>query len=147
CPQILDIGLLRYPSISPSYPTCIVGAQWATARHHAVVWGDSNAEAILPLLNLAALQRDSAVALVDICPAIIHEGVAQRYWPELPTYNQYCEASRAATMKLLNGPLRIDLVILAASWSATYHYLVRNDHEERNEAKALDVMKEGFDDL
>jgi peptidoglycan/LPS O-acetylase OafA/YrhL len=159
CPQMLDVGLLRDPDTSSSHETCIIGAPWASANRHALVWGDSNAEAILPLLNLGALRHDTSVAVVDICPAILHEGVVQRYWPEQPGYNQYCEASRAAVLRLLDGKVSIDLVILAASWSNLPSVLRLNGRDrsrssERDDpggliafSEGLNAMRHGFDDL
>ena len=118
CPETLDVGLLSFPNTDRPYPTCVAGAPWKSARHHAILWGDSNAVSILPLISLVAARHDTSVALVDTCPAILHKGVLQRYWPELPTYNQYCEASRSAVLRMLDGPVHIDLAILAASWSS-----------------------------
>lgn len=147
CAEMVELGLLQFPDTSRSLPTCVAGASWTTARHHAILWGDSNAEAILPLLDLVGRARDTAVALVNNCPAILHKGVVKRYWPELPTYNDYCEASRSAVFRLLNGDMPIELVILAASWTNLPSSLDVTDADTRSLSAGLQLMEKGFDDL
>ena len=147
CPQMLDVGLLGYPDTSRSQETCIIGAPWASAKRHAIVWGDSNAEAILPLLNLAAIRHDTSIAVVNVCPAILHQGVVQRYWPELPTYNRYCEEARAAALKLLDGGIPINLVILAASWSKLPLVLSKDGYGQATFLEGLELMRRGLEDL
>ena len=122
CPEMVQLGLLRYPGTTSPAPVCVAGAPWRSADHHAILWGDSNAEAIMPLIDIVARRHNTAVTLVDTCPAILHKGVVQRYWPELPTYNDYCEAARSAVLRLLQGPTHIDTIILAAAgpaWNPT----------------------------
>lgn len=147
CPEEKNIGLLRYPSTSPPYPTCIGGAAWETAKRHAILWGDSNAQAIMPLLSLVGRREDTAIAIVDTCPPIIHEGVLLRWWPQIPTYNGYCEASRRAVLKLLAGPIPIDLVILAASWTNFPSLVVTSAEDRRSFELGLSRIRAGFDDL
>ncbi|MGI3902458.1 MAG: acyltransferase family protein [Janthinobacterium lividum] len=148
CPESKDIGLLGWPSIAQTAPSCIAGSSWEHARHHALLWGDSNAEAIFPLLDLAASRQDTSIILVNPCPAIIHQGVAQRYWPEEPKYNDYCEANRNAVLKYLdNGSVKIDVIVIASSWTNTSHLLVSHANDRPDESKHLDVLREGFADL
>jgi hypothetical protein len=101
----------------------------------------------MPLLSLVGRREDTAVAIVDTCPPIIHEGVLLRWWPQIPTYNEYCEASRRAVVKLMTGPIPIDLVILAASWTNLPSLLVTNPDDKRSFELGLSRMRAGFDDL
>ncbi|MGI3902457.1 MAG: acyltransferase family protein [Janthinobacterium lividum] len=148
CPESKDVGLLGWPSIVQTAPSCIAGSSWEHARHHALVWGDSNAEAIFPLLGLAASRQDTSIILVNPCPAIIHQGITQRYWPEEPKYNEYCETNRNSVLKYLdNGSVPIDMIIVASSWTNTIHVLVRHASDRPDESKHLNVLQDGFDSL
>jgi peptidoglycan/LPS O-acetylase OafA/YrhL len=146
CPQYLDIGLLPYPDRS-SGPTCIVGPSWQTATHHALVWGDSNAEAILPLLNVAARRANTSAALVNRCATVIG-GAFQVHFPLAPTHNSYCIESRKAALRLLssNSP-SIDLVVIASSWTILPEYLVRAGSNEHSRSLGLGLLREGLDEL
>ena len=46
---------------------CAVGADWRTAAGRGVVWGDSHAEHLLPLLDLAGRKSGRAIALFCDC--------------------------------------------------------------------------------
>ena len=146
CSQTTDIGLLLYPDTSGSHPTCVIGLPWNSARYHAVIWGDSIAEAVLPLFNIEALRHQTSIALINPCPAILRTGVAERYWPEIPSYNQYCSASAEAALKLINGN-QIDRVFLVASWSKLARLMSKNGVGPLALPEGERQMKTGFDDL
>jgi hypothetical protein len=146
CPQYLDIGLLHYPNRGTG-PTCIVGTSWETATHHALVWGDSNAEAILPLLDVAARRANTSTALVNPCVAVIG-GAFQVHLPLAPTHSSYCIESRKAVLRLLSSnSLSIDLVIIASSWMGLPEYLVRAGSNEHSRSLGLGLLREGLDEL
>src|SRR5262249_36673628 len=57
CPEMAALGLPQWGNQSGTGTQCIIGANWGTARKHAVLWGDSLAEHILPELDIAAREE------------------------------------------------------------------------------------------
>jgi peptidoglycan/LPS O-acetylase OafA/YrhL len=147
CPENIALGLPGYPSTTVAGRSCVGGAPWATASHHAILWGDSIAESTMPLLDVAGRRYDTSIALANTCPAILHKGVARRYWPERPAYNEFCDAQRAALLKLLHDTPHIDLIVLQASWTYLAHELDVSDSDQRSEKMGLRIIRSGFADL
>ncbi|MNJ21238.1 O-acetyltransferase OatA [compost metagenome] len=110
CPQAVPNG--------PAQGYCAVGADWATADTHGVIWGDSHAEHFLPILDSAAKQAGVSIILIRSCAPMFGTEAVQAYFPLGPTFQEYCTGRRTETIKLLNSMPDIKLVILAAAWSS-----------------------------
>jgi peptidoglycan/LPS O-acetylase OafA/YrhL len=117
CPQWVALGLPSQEGPAAAQLSCVVGAPWASARSHAVVWGDSFADHLMPLLDAAGNDAGTSIALVRPCPAIFDDVSLQRWWPEQLHYNDVCAAQRAAVIRTLAQHDDIRLVILAGSWA------------------------------
>jgi peptidoglycan/LPS O-acetylase OafA/YrhL len=126
---------------------CAVGAPWETAAARGVVWGDSHAEHLLPLLDVAGRKADRALALFGDCPAIYYEGGLKRVVAGYPHYDDACTAQRARYLDLINGASRIDFVLFAARWSAYLADTYREDGEPHSLAHGLALFEEGLDEL
>ncbi|MBW7974507.1 acyltransferase [Bradyrhizobium sp. BR 10289] len=133
---ISDLGVMwDWPcdlaTISSGLPsTCVFGGRWQTSKHRAVLWGDSNAEHLAPLLEPFAAISDVAVALFTPCPAILGGREATDSIDVLPRYNQQCASQRSALMALLRSSPEIESVIIAASWDILLHRLKEHDKQE-----------------
>jgi hypothetical protein len=125
---------------------CSVGADWRTATSRGVVWGDSHAEHILPLLDLAGRKTATAIALFGDCPPIFYQGGLRRYIPASPEYDTSC-AQRAHFIDLLRASPEIAFVILAARWSAYLSVTYRNPDDARSVARGLELLKEGLEEF
>lgn len=102
-------------------PYCVFGARWGDGAEKAVLWGDSHAEHMAPLLNPGATRANVAVALYTRCPAAV--GTAVLGAGIETTYNEECETSRAALFALLAQQPEIKTVILSAAWPALINRL------------------------
>jgi peptidoglycan/LPS O-acetylase OafA/YrhL len=121
---------------------CGLGAPWANSRK-GVLWGDSHAEHLAPIIDAIAKDRGISFILQPTCPAAFG-GHINRRWPEVPTYAAICAARRAEVLSLLSTN-DIDFVVLAASWSALLKRDVYSDNGETG-SKA-DLVRSGLVDL
>jgi peptidoglycan/LPS O-acetylase OafA/YrhL len=147
CPEAVSLGLVSFGGSQPVMASCSVGAPWASAKGHAIIWGDSNAEHFLPLLNWAGRQDGVAIALVNPCPAIVRAGGVERYWPTIPDYSEQCGRMRSSVLDLLRRDPSIGLVLLSARWSNLPDVLDRRDGEPRTRINGLALLREGLEEL
>ena len=94
---------------------CGFGAPWATSPRKGLLWGDSHAQHLAPIVDLLARRAGISFIMEDRCPAILGDHVVRR-WLEVPHYQTDCAAARKASLRLLGGP-DIDYVIIAAAWT------------------------------
>ena len=144
CPQQISIGLPSDDGPAEAFRSCIVGAPWESARTHAVVWGDSFADHLMPLLDAAGMEAGTAVALVRPCPAIFDDANLQRWWPELPHYNDVCAAQRAATIRALAEHADIRVVILASAWATLASVLQQHGGSQIPRKDGIPLMGEAI---
>ena len=97
-------------------PYCVFGAPWEDGVEKAVLWGDSHAEHLAPLLKAGATRANVAAALYTRCPAAVGTAILGARAGHI--YNEECEASRAALFALLAQKPEIKTVILSAAWPA-----------------------------
>lgn len=130
CPQTVSI-----PELGSTF--CAFGARWDKAKRHAVLWGDSHAEHLAPLINIVGQQENTAFFLYHACPAAFGEGV-HRDFPEQPNYQESCASSREAVVDMLRQRKDIDLVVLSSAWtSLTYTNVVADDGHQTDKVLLL----------
>lgn len=106
---------------------CVVGAPWQSARTRAVLWGDSFAEHLLPLLDLAGRDTGTSIVLIVPCAAVFDDATLRRSSPQQPQYNAQCAAKRAATSSYLREHHEVRLVMLASAWASLVDLLQGSD--------------------
>jgi peptidoglycan/LPS O-acetylase OafA/YrhL len=129
----------------PAKGLCMVGADWSAAKTRAILWGESHAEHLLPLIHLAARRAEVSVALVRSCPPIIRaEGVQRR--GDGPRYSEECSRHNAATEALLRASSDIKLVLM--SWLQRYDgYYYAGQERLGSHQAALQLVQDSIDDL
>ena len=142
CPLSIDLGMLVYPNTTGSVPSCALGANWKTAHHRAIVWGDSIAESIEPLLDVAGRQERVAIAFMPACLVITNQGAPRRIMPSGPEYDKWCDAARTRVLAILSAHPEIDLVLMSTSWSFAPGLL-----DWRSLPNGTELMKAGLDGL
>jgi peptidoglycan/LPS O-acetylase OafA/YrhL len=105
CPQHVTLEGNEY---------CAFGAPWETSRK-GILWGDSHAQHLAPIIEAIAKQQGISFVLQDACPSALG-GHVHRRWDDQPNYQQTCSAGRANTLKAL-AQQDIEFVILAAAWT------------------------------
>jgi peptidoglycan/LPS O-acetylase OafA/YrhL len=133
---------------TPGLPNtdCSVGADWRTAASVGVIWGDSHAEHLLPLLDLAGRRTGRSIALFGDCPPIFYNGGLRRYIPASPEYDSSC-SDRARFIEVLKSSPEVEFIILAARWSAYLSVTYRNEGDTRSAARGLELLKEGLEEF
>jgi CheY-like chemotaxis protein len=129
------------PQLNGQY--CSFGHSWTTAKTKAMLWGDSHAEHLAPLVQIAA-QPEEGLLLYTNCPAALG-GHVTRHFPEVPNYEEYCADQRRRAIQLLEQDASIDLVILSSSWSYLPN-LVSQDGQ-LGEMDGIELLASGIEDL
>jgi peptidoglycan/LPS O-acetylase OafA/YrhL len=134
------------PYKGPLDIACSVGAERGAAAGMGVVWGDSHAEHLLPLLDLAGRESGRSIALFGDCPPIFYQGGLKRYIPASPEYDSSC-VDRAHFLDVIKASPEIEFVILAARWSAYLAVTYRNEGDARSVPRGLELLKEGLEEF
>ena len=141
CNQNGLVGRLPY--------SCTFGVKWDEAKSKAILWGDSNAVHLTPLLEDPALRSNTSVALFSTCPAVLG-GKSVRDNRKLTfDFNERCRQTRAGLLDFVSKDANIRTIILSASWEAVAGALASTDGQlSGNPGKLLeDGLSEIIDDL
>lgn len=111
------------PSTSPKLPKGLsqgvaFGSQWNAAAYKVLVWGDSHAAHLTPLVEraLGKGKKNYAGVLYHTCPAIVDNELV-RVETKGESYNQSCGNQRAKMFKFLAETKdKPDIILLASSW-------------------------------
>jgi hypothetical protein len=95
---------------------CVFGGPWDYSSTRAILWGDSHAEHMAPILEAAAKGYSSSFVLYQACPAVLG-GHVRRIWKENPGYAEECVSSRKNAIRFLHDRPDVNLVVLSASWT------------------------------
>jgi SGNH domain (fused to AT3 domains) len=126
---------------------CIFGAPWAQAANKGLLWGDSHAQHMAPLLEPLAHETNSSVILYRACPAYYDGTIARRWRPEMPKYMPHCVETWAKAVTLLQHHPEINTVILSASWSNAINDIYQKDPSERSIDRGIQLLSEGLNAL
>jgi hypothetical protein len=96
---------------------CIVGAPWATAARQAVIWGDSHARHLLPLLDIPAREQNLSIVYWSGCPPFIDNQTIRRVKRDAPKHSENCARDRRELLEFLAKTPSIDLVIVSNAWA------------------------------
>ena len=111
----------QYPKVSGLDSIyCAFGAPWGISHAKGLLWGDSHAEHMAPIIE-AAVGQSMSFLLYHTCPASFG-GRVYRISPEFPHYRTDCEKYRAQAVALLESDPQIRVVVLAASWMSVPKY-------------------------
>lgn len=95
------------------------GAPWNDARYRIVLWGDSHAEHLAPLLEQAVQAHpaeDVSVMLYRSCPAMV-DGEQVPMYGEDDLYNARCRSLQRTLWRFLAAADHgVDQIVLASSW-------------------------------
>ena len=148
CPQTVVLPVTPYDNPSRNNSRlCGGGASWQEARGRAILWGDSHAEHLMPMLDWAGRLEETAFVLVDPCPAILRKGNVERSRPEVPNYTENCTKQRGSVLALLRERADIDTVLLSASWSTLSRVLHRGISEQRPQSTGAELLYGGMKEL
>lgn len=140
CPrEIAEPGLSKDP-------LCSIGADWSVANTRGVLWGDSHAEHLAPLLDDLARATGASFLLIRSCPAFIDGRRVLRWHSRIPDYSERCLASQARIIEFLEARREITVVALAGSWAQLPAVLSDGDAPASSRT-GLSLMRLGFESL
>jgi peptidoglycan/LPS O-acetylase OafA/YrhL len=123
---------------------CAFGAPWNSAKHKAILWGDSHAEHLAPLIQRVADRSGVAVLLYRECPSIIDGDKIFIDFIGLPHYSADCGASRSRAISMLKLHPEIEFVIITSSWGTLFWRLKSPGDESETNAHGATLLREGL---
>jgi hypothetical protein len=124
---------------------CVVGAPWATASEHAVIWGDSHSKHLLSIIDIPAREQNLSIVYWSGCPPFIDNETVRRNNPNRADYSETCAQLRRELLDWLPKAPNIDLVIISNAWAIYPESLyVGGVFDERDPEKALSQIKQGL---
>lgn len=121
---------------------CVVGGDWKTARHRALIWGDSHAQHLLPLLHEAGKKEDVAIVYYPGCsPDLDVIKISD------PRYGVGCSDARVLGVNLLRSHPEIKTVLLAGAFSLHAPLLYKDEFDRGNPDKGASYVVEGLENL
>jgi peptidoglycan/LPS O-acetylase OafA/YrhL len=102
-------------SVSGLTADCVFGAPWATAARKTVIWGDSHAEHLAPLVFAARSDPGRAYLVHAGCPPVLGDGLSID-WADGIKHSEHCERGRSRGVQILNSDPKINEVILSSYW-------------------------------
>lgn len=113
---------------------CQFGVPWETATTRAILWGDSHAEHLAPLLEPLALASNTAVVIYNGCTPYVDGVHVFRYYPRTPAFNPACARLFANGVGILKSNPDIDLVIFSAAWANVIGGVYTDTTEEMSQS-------------
>ncbi|MCP1850634.1 MULTISPECIES: SGNH hydrolase domain-containing protein [unclassified Bradyrhizobium] len=132
----------QLPQLNGQY--CSFGHEWATAKTKALLWGDSHAGHLAPVVQAAA-QPNEGILLYTNCPASFGGRVQRLDFEGFPNFAEYCTDQRKRAIRLLRDDPSINLVILASSWSPMSHQMIGDAN--LSPEKRISLVASGLEDL
>jgi hypothetical protein len=127
---------------------CVFGTEWQRSKIKAVLWGNSHAEHLTPIVEIAAMESDASVALwpASCLPFVGKDGVKMMWNGDPIHMSEKCGSARDQFISKLDEHPEISVVILAANWAAADGRLYREDLVERN-TRSMEFLKQGLQEL
>jgi peptidoglycan/LPS O-acetylase OafA/YrhL len=107
CPQLIEVAGIKEK-------LCVFGEKWELAPNKLILWGDSHADHMAPLVE-SVLPKGTSVLLVNNCPAALG-GSIFRFRNDMPDYAKECSHRRQAVFDIAHRDKAVRGVIFAGSW-------------------------------
>jgi len=126
---------------------CVFGAPWSGNDRWAVLWGDSHAAHLAPLLDLPAKKQGISIIRWKGCaPFIDDRTLGRREHMSGGEYSTTCGKTRKVLLDFIRVNPNVKLVIIANAWPsyASRVYVADTPHEHLDDARALGLMEKGL---
>lgn len=133
CPQKVSFG-----------SRCAVGAPWDATKQKGIIWGDSHAEHLLPVLDAAAKDKKLSIALYRGCLPVIDKDRLRFDNAGAPNFVEDCNNSRLNTIRFIKENKDIRFVLLSARWSYYTAYIYDGEGGKKSRENGLKLMEEGL---
>jgi peptidoglycan/LPS O-acetylase OafA/YrhL len=136
---------LKLPALSDK-TLCNFGLPWKEASSRIILWGDSHAQQIAPLLEVLADEHNLSFLIYKACPPYVNgEDVLRRHKnPERAT--EGCRKSRDRGIEYAKKDPLVKLIIFSAAWRYSPAQVYSTIRIKPNEREALELMKTGMNE-
>ncbi len=121
---------------------CTFGREWKAAKHRIILWGDSHAMHLAPLLEHASVNKDVAFLLWS-CPVFIDNENVRRWYKRGTGFSERCGGRYKKMMAWLSERNDINAVFVASAWIGYPESLFSEDSEDRNLELGLSLIDRG----
>jgi peptidoglycan/LPS O-acetylase OafA/YrhL len=94
---------------------CVFGAPWRTAKRKTIIWGDSHAQHLAPIVNAINEDPDRSFLVYAGCTAALGREIYLSVLPS-PGYTERCRTMYSEAVKLLKADSSISQVIFTSNW-------------------------------
>ena len=138
-------------SFDPFTKELVFGAPWKDADYRIVIWGDSHAQHMAPLVEATVLQNAHrlgvSVLMYHACPAIVDGNDVYTYRHDAQ-YNRRCAEDRKTLWAFLGANEgTVDRVVLASSWRNVVAGLTPDSNMEQGLKKFRATLRVVVDEL
>jgi len=127
---------------------CIFGAPWSANNRLAVLWGDSHAAHLAPLLDLPAKKQGITIIRWKGCAPFIDDQATLRRKRYMAggEYSSKCGKARKTLLGFIRANHNVKLVIIANAWPSYPGtvYAADTAPEDMDDAKALRLIEKGL---
>jgi peptidoglycan/LPS O-acetylase OafA/YrhL len=126
---------------------CIVGAPWGSGTNLAVLWGDSHAAHLAPLVDRPAKRQGLSVIVWKGCAPFIDDRTLWRKKRAFGAdYSSKCGKSRKTILSYVRDNPNVKLVIISNAWPSYLGSVYDADSplQEMDSQRALSSMAKGF---
>jgi len=128
-------------------PICVIGAPWGSGAVLAILWGDSHAAHLTPLLDLAAKRQGLTVLFWKGCaPSIDDRTLRRKKQAVQGDYSSKCGKGRKTILDFVRANPSVRLVIIANAWPS-YPKTVHDadgSPKDMDDATALRAIEKGL---
>jgi peptidoglycan/LPS O-acetylase OafA/YrhL len=145
CPEEIDVAIGHRTTY-----VCAIGAPWKSAARRGVLWGDSHALQLAPLLDALAGKADVSLAIWNACAPyvdgvriqMVRSNAVDQRW-----YNSECARTREIGLTWIGSFSEPPLIVIAQAWSV--HPQQLRDAERRGSAghAGLTLFAQGLQDF
>lgn len=97
---------------------CILGDPWGDTLVHGLLWGDSHAQHLAPIVDAALKGSGQSYLLwTDRCPPFLDDETVKRWYPSEPSFSADCAYARYRLGTWLAGHSDVDRIVMAGAWS------------------------------
>lgn len=122
---------------------CTFGAHWNEAKVRGIVWGDSHAEHMAPMIEAGIKGQPISFLVYPICPVVIDRQI-RRDVGRIPNYTEMCAQRRANAMRLLAADPSIRVVVFSSAWASVTNE-VYQDGTLPKELDGNELVSHGLD--
>lgn len=125
---------------------CNFGAPWQTAKTKVLLWGESHAEHMAPIIEAAIEGKDISVSISYKCaPAV---GDPYKFiLTEIPTYSKDCAAFKENVLTFLDENKGVSYVIMAGFWSSVIGHIFTDEIPAGNNATGAKLVHQSLSEI